>query len=542
MIKNDQATPVSDGKDTFIAKICETVIGLSLNKSRIIIFVAGLISALSFAPIYFFPVLFISFPLLLIMTKNSRSVKESFLVGYIFGLGHFFAGLYWIGNSFAVEPSVPDWAGYLMVAVLAAFLSLFSGMVTGLLYAIHKNSTFHRHLVSMVLTFIILWSLSEWLRGHLFTGFPWNLSGYVWGFSDIMLQSTAIWGIYGLGTITIGLCFIPLLMTEIRLRMGAGICGGALLGFLFLFGLFRLPENIDYVEDVNLRVVQPSIPQQDKWSYQNWGNNLLTFMDMSEGKSADGVTHIIWPETSVLYSLSEEPSRRHLMSKILSDGGTILTGFPRRQRDEDSMRIFNSFIAIDDQGEIQGIYDKSHLVPFGEYIPSFIKNILVPFGFNQIFSGGQDFSEGDGVKTLTIDGLPPVGILICYEVIFPGQVTDSANRPEWLLNITNDAWYGQSTGPYQHLLQSRVRAIEEGMPLVRSANTGVSAIIDPYGRLLNQIPLNEKGVMNNRLPKPLKEITIYSYMKDWQFIIINAMLSILNIMLAVRVTRQGNGH
>jgi apolipoprotein N-acyltransferase len=159
---------------------------------------------------------------------------------------------------------------------------------------------------------------------------------------------------------------------------------------------------------------------------------------------------------------------------------------------------------------------------------------MVPLGLDQLFTGGQGFSHGEGIKTLNIDGVPPVGVLICYEVIFPGQVTDPENRPEWLLNITNDAWYGESTGPHQHLLQTRVRAIEEGLPLVRSASTGISAIIDPYGRIVENLDLNKRGVLKSALPKKLSKRTFYSYWKEWIFTCINVILIIVNIVLLRR--------
>ncbi|MBT6031768.1 MAG: apolipoprotein N-acyltransferase, partial [Kordiimonadaceae bacterium] len=481
---------------------------LSAIRRGFLLMAAGLLSALAFAPYYIFPTYFISFPILLIATMNSRSFKAAFICGYMFGIGHFFAGLYWIGNSFTVEPDVPSWLGYPMVMMLAALLAVFVGLVTLLVKYVHKNHSIKTHRVNVILTFIVAWSISEWLRGHIFTGFPWNLSGYIWGFSDAILQSTAIWGIYGLTTVTMCLSFIPFLMLDKRCRIGAGVFGIVILSGLLVYGNDRLPDEIEYVEGIKLKIVQPNINQEDKWAYNNWGKNLVKYMDMSEVDENDAITHVIWPETAVIYSLYEEPFRRQLISQILEPGGKLLTGFPRRQRDPGATKIYNSLIAINETGEIEGFYDKSHLVPFGEYVPSFVKNIIQFMGLEKIFPGGLDFSVGPGVRTLDIPGLPPVGVLICYEVIFPGQVAAQANRPEWLLNITNDAWYGESSGPYQHFLQTRVRAIEEGMPVVRSAGTGISAVIDPYGRTLHKVLLNNRGVINSELPKPIATITI----------------------------------
>ncbi|MBL4602426.1 MAG: apolipoprotein N-acyltransferase [Emcibacteraceae bacterium] len=349
-----------------------------------------------------------------------------------------------------------------------------------------------------------------------------------------MLQSTAVWGVYGLSIITAFLTFIPFLMLDKKYRLLAPAIAIFVIGGIFYYGNYRMPESAGFVEGVNLRIVHPNIKQQDKWPAKNWGKNLITYMGMSDDERLPGTTHVIWPETAVIYSLSEEPFRRQLISRVLGKGGNLLTGFPRRMRGQGRTKIYNSFIAIGDQGEIAGIYDKSHLVPFGEYLPAFIKNILIPLGLDQVFPGGQGFNEGEGVKTLNIPGLPPFGVLICYEIIFPGQVVDIKNRPDWLLNITNDAWYGNSSGPRQHLLQTRVRAIEEGLPVIRSAGTGMSAVIDPYGRILDKLPLNRKGVIFSELPNKISTMTYYSLYKEWIFACINVILIIVNIVLMGR--------
>ena len=402
-------------------------------KKLFILLLAGLSSALSFAPVYFFPSYMIALPILLVFAMSGKNLPEAFKFGYIFGFGHFFAGLYWIGNSVAVEPTVPDWTGYLMVALLSSILAIFIGLVAFGVKYIHKKHNFNSHMINIVISFVVLWSVAEWLRGVVFTGFPWNLTGYIWGFSDVMLQTTAIWGVYGLGIITAFLAFIPFLMLDKKYRLLAPSIAAFVIGGGGYYGNDRMPENTEFVEGVNLRIVQPNIKQQDKWPVSNWGKNLVTYMGMSDDEQLAGTTHVIWPETAVIYSLSEEPFRRQLLSKILGEGGNLLTGFPRRQRGEGRTKIYNSFAAINDQGAIAGIYDKSHLVPFGEYIPAFVRNILIPLGLDQVFTGGQGFNEGEGVKTLNIPGLPPFGVLICYEIIFPGQVVDINNRPDWLL-------------------------------------------------------------------------------------------------------------
>lgn len=520
-----------------IDEICIFVDNLTAVRCSLLALLLGMLSALSFAPLYLFPFYMVALPFLLIIAMRSTNYRTAFIKGYIFGFGHFFVGLYWIGNSTAVEPNVPDWAGYILVAVLSAYLALFIAFVAGGIKYIYGEKPIKPYLLSIVISFILIWSVGEWIRGFLFTGFPWNLSGYILGFSDVLMQSTALWGTYSQSIFVLILAFIPLLMIDSKRRIAAALAAVSILAILTVYGTTRIPENIDFVDGTDFRVVQANIAQQDKWPYENWGKNLVTHMDMSEQDDVVGPMHVIWPETAVIYSLSEEPTRRQLISQILNNkGGAVLTGFPRRQRDPGATRIYNSFVAIDDKGQMQGVYDKNHLVPFGEYIPGFIRSVASVIGLDRMFTGGQDFSHGETENTVVIDGMPPVGVLICYEVIFPGKVVNSDVRPEWLLNVTNDAWYGNSTGPRQHLLQTRIRSIEEGLPLIRSASTGISAIIDPYGRVVKKIALNTRGVIKSELPRKLQNRTLYSVYKEWTFACIAAILIIVNVVLNKRIS------
>ncbi len=518
-----------------IDDICTFVDNLSSAKCKLLALLLGMVSALSFAPLYLFPSYMVALPLLLIIAMRSSDHRAAFSKGYLFGFGHFFVGLYWIGNSTAVEPNVPDWAGYILVAILSSYLALFIAFVASGIKYIYRNRALNENLLSISISFILIWSIGEWVRGFLFTGFPWNLSGYILGFSDVLMQSTAIWGSYGQSVFVLMLTFVPFLFLNKAHRITAVTSGIVIVAGLTIYGSSRLPDDIDFIAGTDFRVVQANIQQEDKWPYQNWGKNLITHMDMSERDEVSGPTHVIWPETAVIYSLSEEPTRRQLISQVLNNkGGAVLTGFPRRQRDPEGTRIFNSLVAIDDQGQMQGIYDKTHLVPFGEYIPGFIRSIFYALGLNRMFTGGQDFSHGENGNVISFEGMPSVGVLICYEVIFPGKVVNSEDRPDWLLNITNDAWYGNSSGPRQHFLQTRVRSIEEGLPLIRSASTGISAIVDPYGRIVNQIDLDQRGVIRSELPSKLQDRTVYSILKEWTFACISVILIIVNIVLLRR--------
>lgn len=482
-------------------------------------FVAGLLSALSFAPVFFFPILFVSYPfLLLVIFGKSRSSMEAFSLGWWFSFGQFYAGLYWIANSFVIQEGVSGLMGIGAVGILAGLLALFGGLVTYAVHRFYKDKPFELYMLPIVLSFVVCWNIGEWLRGHLFHGLPWNLAGYSAGFSDMLLQSTALWGAYGLGLVVMFLAFVPFLIasTSLKSREGKSVLGVALILItgLLIYGSVRLQGKVEFVEDVVLKLVQPNISQKDKWDREKRTENFLDYLSMSRNKSGDKATHVIWPETAAIYALDSEPSRRYLIADMLGEDAVLLTGYLRVERVPE-FKVWTSFMSIDAQGKVGDIYDKSRLVPFGEYTPAPFRFLMNLVGMGSLFQ--SEFTPGSGIKTITVPGLPSLSVLICYEINFPTQVVDKNDRPEWILNITNDAWYGQSSGPYQHFLQTRIRAIEEGLPVVRSAGTGISAIIDPYGRTLQKLPLNSRGVVQGKLPLKLDKITPYARIRDWLF-------------------------
>ncbi|WP_417317307.1 apolipoprotein N-acyltransferase [Emcibacter sp.] len=503
----------------------------------ILSFLSGVLSAFAFAPFYLLPLLWISYPLFLLLLRKLDKKAEAFAISWWFGFGQFFTGILWIANSFYQQDDIPAWTGYFAVGCLAGVLAIYSGLVGLAMNAFWHRTKSQANLLPALLVFCGLWNLAEWVRGHFLTGFPWNLSGYVWGFSDSMLQSTSIWGIYGLGPITICFALAPLVFLSLaprtaRLILAAGLYVLLFAG-LFLFGARRLDQETQYVDDVGLRLVQSNINQRDKWAREKRADNFLDYLAMSDRKGNSGVTHIIWPETSVIYFLDQEPFRRYMIADMLGDDGMVLTGFPRREWRQDELRIYNSFIAIDSDGQIGAIYDKSHLVPFGEYVPAFFKVILSAMGLERAI-GGLDYSPGAGLVTQHVPGTPPFGVLVCYEIIFPGAVTDEKDRPEWLLNITNDAWYGTLTGPYQHFLQTRVRAIEEGLPVVRSAGTGISAVIDSYGRVIKRIDLQKRGTIDHKLPAKLEKQTFYVRFRDMIFTVMSLSIILAGMFFSMR--------
>jgi len=497
---------------------------------------AGVISGFSFAPFYLFPLLALSYPLLLFVLFKSNRFSGAFFLGWLFGVGQMFAGMIWIAAAFEVDDRFPAWVGYIAVGALSSLLAVYSGLVTGILWRLFRHKHLPRNCLPIVLSFVVLWNLAEWLRGHLFTGFPWNLSGYAWGFSDIMLQSSAVWGIYGLGLVTIFLALTPYLLIqtatiEIKPRKSALIILSTslfIIGSMVTYGMIQLSQPTEFHDDVKLKLIQGNINQEDKWDPAKKADNFIKYLDMSRSEPEQGITHVIWPETAVVYFLDMEPSRRYLIADMLNEGAVLMTGFPRIKRHPE-FQAWNSFAVVDHKGNVKNIYDKHHLVPFGEYTPDFLSGSLSFLGLGMLVEG-VSYSKGTGERTFHQEDMPSYGVLICYEIIFSGAVVDRGNRPDWLLNITNDAWYGSFNGPYQHLLQTRVRAIEEGLPVIRSAGTGISAVIDSYGRVIQSLALNKKGVLISHLPVKREGLTLYSQNSSWIFFIFMLLLCGLIIL------------
>lgn len=494
-----------------------------------LLLMAGVLTGFSFAPFYLFPLLAISYPLLLLVLFKSHRLSEAFSFGWWFGFGQFFIGLIWLASAFEVDDRYPGWTGYLAVAGLSVMLALFAGLVTGVLWQLHKGKDPEKYTLLITVSFVVFWNLAEWVRGNIFTGFPWNLTGYTWGFSDVMLQTTAIWGIYGLGIPTLFLALIPYLLIQMPDKRNIIIGGGGLIiGAMIIYGMMQLSEPTEFRDDMKLKIIQANISQKDKWDPVKKTDNFIKHLEMSRSRPEEGITHVIWPETAVIYFLDKEPSRRFLIADMLGGNAVLMTGFPRIRRVPD-FKAWNSFAIVDSDANVSNIYDKYHLVPFGEYIPDIFRSSLSLLGLGTMVDGFS-YSGGDKIKTLHREGMPPVGVLICYEIIFPAQVVDQNDRPDWLLNITNDAWYGTFNGPYQHLLQTRVRAIEEGLPIVRSAGTGVSAVIDAYGRVKKSLSLNKQGVITSYLPAKREASTLYSTNSAWIFQFIMILLYGFNIL------------
>lgn len=485
-------------------------------------FVAGAASALAMPPFDAFPVLFVTFPVLVWLIDGTlgrgriRGLAAAALIGWCFGFGYFLAGLWWVGYAFLVDADVFGWMLPFAVAALPAGLALFTAAAT--LVARLFWSAGPRRVFALALGV----TLAEFARGHILSGFPWNTFGYALTVTPMMMQAAAVFGAYGLTALAAFVFASPAALSGAgsrTARIAMPVLGLAVLGGLAGFGALRLAQaGTAMVPDLELRIVQPAIRQADKWKPENRNNiftDYLTLSDMAASPEAVGVSSadlLIWPESALPFVFDSEPAALPAIAALLPPGTTLVTGMQRLVRDAsrpEGYRIYNAVMTIDDAGEITDVYDKAWLVPFGEFLP--FQALLESYGFRQLTQVVGGFSAGPGPKLLSVPGAPSFLPLVCYEIIFPRAFVSMDERPGWILNVTNDAWFGDSPGPWQHLRQARVRAVEEGLPVVRAANTGISAVIDPYGRFVKRLGLNVRGVIDSKLPEALPPTPFLTY-------------------------------
>lgn len=465
----------------------------------------GALSALALPPTNLVPLLFCTIPLLLIAIDRGESDRSAFWSGWFFGLGFFAAGLYWISLSLLIDAARFGWMIPFALLGLGGVLGIYIGAAAVLC----------RRAVSgwpRLLLFAIAWGGGEYLRDHILTGFPWNPIGSVWSRQEGILQSVSLIGTFGLGAVTIACAGAPSLFGRSRRQgIGASLVAILLLAALDLWGWARIPAGAaPVVPGITLRLVQANIPQTLKWRPEMREENLSRHLALSQRPAPQKLAAIIWPETAAPAFLDQDDDARERIAAAAPPGGLMLVGTVRGEFESERVtRIWDSLEAFDAAGALVGVYDKAHLVPFGEYVP-------LPgwIPVRKLTAMQLETSPGPGPRTLRLPGLPPVGPLICYEAIFPSAIIDRADRPDWMVNLTNDGWFGISSGPYQHLVAARMRAIEEGLPLVRAAYTGISAIIDPYGRITAQLGLGEAGIIDGALPLPLPE-TIFARWGHW---------------------------
>jgi apolipoprotein N-acyltransferase len=506
-------------------------------KRAAIALLAGALSSLAMAPFNAWPILFVTFPVAVWLIDGAaagkwRGVPAAAIAGWWFGFGYFVPGLYWIGYAFLVDADTFAWLLPAAICGLPAYLALFTALGFALARLLWTRDG------SRVLALAASLTIGEWLRGHLLTGFPWNAFGYALTEPLALAQNISLVGIWGLTFLAVAIFASPVVLfdgTRRRWIVPAAACG--VLIAMVVYGAIRLQTSpTRLVDNVRLRIMQPNLPQDARFNYSAKADVMqkyLTLSDRSTGPKSTGVrdaTLLIWPESAFPFFLAREADAMAQIAELLPRGTVLLTGSVRPPELPPGRRVtraYNSIYAIDHDGTVLSVYDKLHLVPFGEFLP--FQNSMEKIGFVQLTKVQGGFLPGVARKTLELPNAPPALPLICYEAIFPDQIDARSERPGWMLNLTNDGWFGISTGPYQHLQQARMRAIEQGLPLVRAANTGISAVIDPVGRIVAELGLGVEGVLDAGLPAPVVP-TVYARVGDLPAVVLVALAMMLVLL------------
>lgn len=472
--------------------------------------VAGAVSATGFAPLNLWPLTLLMLALWMALVMQAQSGKTAFLTGWLFGLGHFIIGLNWIAKAFTFQAAMPEWLGYVAVVLLSLYLAVFPALAALGAYWLGRNRPW-----TFMLALAGMWIGTEWLRSWLFSGFIWNplavaLPTGFWA-------GTAYVGTYGLAALAIviaGLC-LQIVLAAIDRRWTRGVVLAIPLALLFGLSAVGTPSATGTSDEPGgfpITVVQPNIGQQDKWQAGYEQQNLDKLAELTVRRD-DSPRLIFWPEAAIPdYLETGYPARyyygrppefvRQQLAGLMKPGDVLVLGALKLEFDEAGGRATgarNSVFAMDAQRELLGRYDKAHLVPYGEYLP--MRPVLSALGLSRLAPGDFDFWPGPGARSLDLGAFGKVGLQVCYEIIFSGQVVDRDNRPDFIFNPSNDAWFG-TWGPPQHLAQARLRAIEEGLPVIRSTPTGISALIDADGRVLASVPMGQAGRIDARLPQP----------------------------------------
>ncbi|MFG1416688.1 apolipoprotein N-acyltransferase [Xanthobacter sp. V0B-10] len=529
-----------------LQRLAARVRGLSGWRRALTAMAAGALGALAMPPFGLWPALAVSFPVLVLLLDGARGptwprLKAAAGIGWAFGFGYFFASLWWIGAAFLVEADVFAWLLPVAVLAMPAGLALFTALGAALARLLWSDGPLR------LFAFAFAFTTSEWLRGHVLTGFPWNTFGYAFAQWLPLMQSAALVGAYGLTFFALLLLATPVLALSGRRRDLAGVAtAAALIALAALWGEARLAATPTlFVPDVRLRIMQPNLPQDQKFNYARRREILDDYLAQSAEPSptypaglAD-VTVLVWPESALPFIYEREPWAAAAIGEVLPPNVTLITGAVRYGAPPEGQHspFFNSVRVIDHEGQVLRSADKAHLVPFGEYLP--LQDFLERLGIEQLTRVRGGFSSAASLHALEVPGLPPVAPLVCYEIIFPGNVIPDGERPHLLLNLTNDAWFGSTPGPYQHFVQARLRAVEEGLPLVRAANTGISAIVDPLGRIVALGPLGIRAVVDGGLPQPLETVPPAAvHARSFLFWVQFFSLLLALLPLSARVTRK----
>ena len=477
---------------------------------------AGAAAGLAHPPFGFLPGL-LGFALLLHLLDAERARRPNaaaFTLGWAAGFAYFLVGTWWVGEAFMVDAAAHAWQAPFAVMLLPAGLGLFWG-AAGLAYRRLAPSGARR-----VLVFAAIFALAEWLRGHVLTGFPWDLPGETWRAGSALSQAAALVGAYGLSVLTLAIAATPAVLAGTdgrRDRIAAIAVAAVALAGLWGYGAARLSAARVVSTGIVIRVVQPDIPQAVKWSPQAFQMIIDRYVALTAAPAARRPDVVVWPESAVPAPADDlfAPGSwtEAAIAGALSPGQTLLAGVVRN----DGARWYNSLLALRRTPtgfSVLGLYDKHRLVPFGEYLP--VEGLMTRLGLKKLAAVEGGFEAGPPPAPLSLDGLPRVQPLICYESLFPGFATARGGPAAWIVNVSNDAWFGRTSGPLQHLNLASYRAIEEGTPLVRATPTGVSAFVDPWGRPMHTLAPGASGVVDAALPAPAAP-TLYSRWRELPF-------------------------
>ncbi len=465
-------------------------------------------------PLNLWPMLFVAFPVFLLLLESGKG--SGFGPGWAFGSGYFALAFHWIGFAFLIDAATYLWMMPFMLGALAGGMALYWGLAAVVAKRLGVAG------LPLVLFLAVALGTAEWLRGHLLTGFPWAAPGLAADGMGGLAQLASVTGMTGLSVLIVLWAGLPsVLLSGSRTPKLIAAALLALLPLAWGFGALRLDQaRGDLVPGVALRIVQPNIGQEQKWRESNARNIFDTLKSLSMAPTPEypegigGATHVIWPESAVPFLIDESQFAKTELTPMLGGRTVLITGSIRRDpetADGAGRKVHNSIIVFDGEAQPVARYDKWRLVPGGEFLP--FESLLEPLGFRRVVTVPGSFAAGPGPRTIAVPGAPSAAMLVCYEAIFPHDLIDSTQRPGFIVNVTNDGWFGRSTGPYQHLAQTRLRAIEQGLPVVRAANTGISAVIDPYGRYAKRLPLMAQGVIDSGLPVALA-VTLYGRWGD----------------------------
>lgn len=462
--------------------------------------IAGLAAACGFQPFGLWPLTLIALAGLMQLIVRAPTLRNALARGWWFGTGYFGLGLNWIATAFTYQAAMPAWLGWVAVVLLSCYIAVYPAMAAGLAWRYGRRSR-----LRFVLVHAAAWIVTEWLRATMFTGFAWNPVGVA------LVPTGAAWlatwvGTYGLSGIALLFAGVLYLLNWRQWVRAGGLC--AILVGASLLARLAAPTAPPRAQPLPVRVVQPNIGQEDKWR-AGFEEESLTRLKQLSAKEAPGPRLLLWPEAAITYPLQDgraDPLHqrdaaelRALVGRLIGPGDLLLTGgITLQSRDGVSVdSATNSVFAMNPEGDILARYDKAHLVPYGEYLP--MRPLLSAIGLSRLAPGDFDFDPGPGAATLMLPGVGRTGFQLCYEIIFSGEVVDRANRPDFIFNPSNDAWFG-AWGPPQHLAQARLRALEEGLPVLRSTPTGISAVIDADGRIVKSLPWRTAGVIDAPMP------------------------------------------